>query len=150
MADHNASMDLLVFREKDGKFGLDATQIEEILRPQELKLHRRSSGDIYSVYREGIEIPAVGMAAVIGMEEPASYENAKFVVPKAVESGVGFLIGEPEEIIQVKVEEIELLPPLIRPMVRGSGMWGIVRSKGKFVIIIDLLEAAEGIVTATM
>ena len=150
MADHNAAMDLLVFREKDSRFGLDAAQIGEILRPQELELHRDSSGDIYSVYREGAEIPAVGIAAVIGMEGPVSYENAKFVVPKAVESGVGFFIGEPEEIMQVTVEEIELLPPLIRPMVRGSGMWGMVRSEGEFVIIIDLLEAAEGIVVGAM
>ena len=59
---------------------------------------------------------------------------------------VGFVIGEPEDIVQVDVEDIELLPPLIRPMVKGRGIWGVAIRKGELVILIDLAEAAARMV----
>ena len=146
MGNHNAAIDLLVFRVKGSRFGLDVAQIGEILRVQELELRRESAGGICGVRREETEIPVVEMAAVIGMEESTPAENAKLVLPRLAASDVGFLIGEPEEIVQVEAGDIELLPPLIRPMVRGSGMWGMAKREEELVILIDLVEAAEGIV----
>ena len=94
---------------------------------------------------EEIGIPVVEITGAIGVEGAVRRENAKLVIPKTVESEVGFFIGEPEEILQVRVEEIELLPPLIRLMVRGSGMWGIVKSEDGPVILVDLAEIARSV-----
>ena len=145
MGNHKAAIDLLIFRVKGSRFGLDVAQIGEILRLQELELHRESAGGICFIRREGTEIPVVEMTALIGMEESVPDENAKLVLPRSAASEVGFLIGEPEEIVQVEARDIELLPPLIRPMVRGSGMWGMAKREEGLVILIDLVEAAEGI-----
>ena len=145
MEEHSVALDLLIFRAQDSRFGLDAAQIGEILQPADLQLWRENSGGVYRACREGVEIPVVEMAAVIGMAEPVPLEDAKLVLPRSAGSGVGFLIGQPEEMVRVEAEEIELLPALIRSMVKGSGMWGITSREEGAVILIDLEEAAEGI-----
>ena len=145
MEEHSVALDLLIFRAQDSRFGLDAAQIGEILQPADLQLWRENSGGVYRACREGVEIPVVEMAAVIGMAEPVPLEDAKLVLPRFAGPGVGFLIGEPEEIARIEAADIDLLPALIRPMVKGSGMWGIAHSQAGAVILIDLVEAAEEI-----
>jgi chemotaxis signal transduction protein len=135
-------MYLLVFNERGLRFGLDAAQIVEMLRLQDVEQRRQGSGGVCSVVRVGTEIPVADMAAVLGLERSGQEERAKLVLCNAEGSLVGFVIGEPEDIVQVDAEDIELLPPLIRPMVKGRGIWGVAVRKGELVILIDLAEAA--------
>lgn len=147
MADQTVAMDLLIFRERGYRLGLDAIQIEEILRVQELDLQRDISGSICSFYRDGVEVPVVEMAAYIGLERSKEDEYSKLLLVNVEQSTWGFLIGEPEDIVPVAVEDIELLPDLIKPMIKGSGIWGVVRGEGEMVVLIDLVEAVGKIIT---
>ena len=147
MTDHSSGLDLLVFRERGHRFGLDAAQVEEMLRLQELELQRDRSDRIRSFYRDGVEIPVVEMTAVIGMERATEDEYSKLVLVNVKQSTWGFLISEPEEIVPVEVEDIELLPALIRRMVKGSGIWGVVKGEGEMVVLVDLMEAIGKVVT---
>lgn len=146
MASQTVAMDLLVYNEGGLRFGLDAAQIVEMLRLQDVELRREGSGGFCSVVRVGTEIPVADMAAVLGMERSAQEERAKLVLCNAAGSLVGFVIGQPEDIAPVDVEDIELLPPLIRPMVKGRGIWGVAKREGELVILIDLAEAAGRLV----
>jgi len=137
-------LDLLIFRAKGNRFGLDAAQIGEILELSELQLHRENSAGAYRALREGVEISVIEITAAIGMAESVSLAEAKLLLPRSTELGVAFLIGEPEEMVQVEVADIELLPALIRPMVKGKGLWGIAAREEGAVLLIDLVEAAEG------
>jgi chemotaxis signal transduction protein len=145
MEEHSAALDLLIFRVKGNRFGLDAAQIGEILELSELQLHRENSTDVYRAIRDGVEIPVVEIAAVIGMAESVPLEETKLVLPRSAGSDVAFLIGEPEEMVRVETADIELLPALIRPMVKGRGVWGIAAREEGAVLLIDLAEAAESI-----
>ena len=42
-----------------------------------------------------------------------------------------------------EVDQIEVLPPLVRSMVEGSGMWAAAKCADGLVILIDLVEATE-------
>jgi len=139
------ALDLLIFRVQDSRFGLDAAQIGEILEPSELQLHRDSSSDAYRAIREGVEIPVIEITTVVGMTESVPLAEAKLLLPRFAETNVAFLIGEPEEMAQVEVADIELLPTLIRPMVKGRGVWGIAAREAGAVLLVDLVEVAEGI-----
>ena len=147
MTDQTVAIDLLIFRERGCRFGLDAAQIKEMLRLQELDLQRDRSGSIRSFCRDGIDIPVVEMAATIGMEGSTGDEYSKLVLVDVEQSTWGFLIGEPEGIMPVAAGDIELLPALIKPMIEGSGIWGIVKGEGEMVMLIDLVEAAGKVVT---
>ena len=139
------ALDLLVFRAGDNRFGLDAAQIGEVVRLQELELQTGDSGPARGVYRDGREILVVEMTAVVGVTGSIPRGSAKVVLHASGGTEIGFVVGEPEEMARVDVEGIEPLPPLLRPMVRGSGMWGLARLDGGLVILIDLAEAATGI-----
>lgn len=145
MADSGTAMDLLVFWEGDARFGLDAAQVKGILDPQKMGVKEADGRGSYTVASEGTEIQVVAMGAVLGLDGAAGPEGARLILPRSTASGVGFLIGRVEEIVQVEADDIDLFPPLVRPMVKGSGMWGVARSQGESVILIDLVEAAERI-----
>lgn len=146
MASNDLSMDLLVFRVGDHRFGLDAAQMGEVVRLQEVEQRTDDSGAVRGVYREGREIPVAEVTAVIGLTGSIAPESAKVVLPKPGEADIGFVIGEPEEMARVEVGGIESLPALLMPMVRGSGMWGVTRLDEGVVILIDLAEAGESVV----
>ena len=145
MAQASAVLDLLVYREGDSRFGVDAAQISGILDPRELELHREGGHGAYTMARDGMEIPVVDMGVALGTAEAMTRGDARLVLLRSAESGVGFLIGPVEEVVQVDAGDIDLFPPIMRPMIKGSGMWGVARNQGSSVILIDLVEAAEGI-----
>ena len=148
MPEASGVLDLLVYRDGDSRFGVDAAQINSILDPRELDLRREAGHGTFTMAREGMQIPVVDMAAAFGMGEAMAREDARLVLLRSAESGVGFLIGPVEEVVQVDADDIDLFPPLLRPMLEGSGMWGVARSQGSSVILSALLEAAEGIAPA--
>ena len=143
MAPPELAMDLLVFRSGATRFGLDAAQIAEVLSVQELETPASAAGAAgQCVCRDGVEIPVVELesASAGSMAERAA---AKVVLPKAARPAVGFVIGDPEEMARVEVDQIEVLPPLVRSMVEGSGMWAAAKCADGLVILIDLVEATE-------
>ena len=151
MAPPDLGMDLLVFRSGATRFGLDAAQIAEVLSVQELEETDGAGGD-HCVSRGGVEIPVVELEPLASGGSPANggsvagRRDAKVVLPKAAQPMVGFVIGDPEEMTRVEVEQIEPLPPLVRSMVKGSGIWAAAKCEGGLVILIDLVEATAAAV----
>lgn len=143
---NDLAVDLLVFRSGGTRFGLDAAQIAEVLRLQELEVVGDGASGARCVCGGGVEIPVVELVSPASNGELTRRQDAKLVLPRAAQPAVGFVIGDPEEMVRVEAEEIEALPPLIRSMVKGSGMWAAARCEGGLVIVIDLVEAAEAMV----
>ena len=143
---NDLAVDLLVFRSGGTRFGLDAAQIAEVLRLQELEVVGDGASGARCVCGGGVEIPVVELVSPASNGELTRRQDAKLVLPRAAQPAVGFVIGDPEEMVRVKAEEIEALPPLIRSMVKGSGMWAAARCEGGLVIVIDLVEAAEAMI----
>lgn len=143
MTPRDLAMDLLVFRSGATRFGLDAAQIAEVLSLQDQEVVGDPAAGTGRVYREGVEIRVVELAAEPGGGRPSRRRDAKLVLPKAAEPTAGFAIGDPEEMLRVEARQIEALPPMIRSMVEGSGMWAAAKCEGGLVILIDLVEAGE-------
>ena len=143
MTRSESALDLLIFRAGEARFGLDAAQIAAVLRPEDLEVVEGNEAGETQVRHGGATFPVVGLAAMAWDAELARSQAAKVVLPKGTPPPVGFIIGDPEEMARVEVGSIEALPPLIRAMVQGSGMWAAARHEDGLVILIDLAEVAE-------
>lgn len=143
MTRSEAALDLLIFRAGEARFGLDAAQIAAVLSPEGLEVLEGNRAGETQVRHGGVVFPVVGLAAMAWDEGLARSQAAKVVLTKGTPTAVGFIIGDPEEMARVEVGSIEALPPLVRTMVQGSGMWAVARHEDGLVILIDLAEAAE-------
>jgi len=138
------ALELLIFRAGETRFGLDAAQIAEVVSLDEVEIARDGGDGGPRVRRGGAEVPVVGLGSMEWERARAQSRSAKLVLPKSTPPAAGFVIGDPDEMVRVEADRIEPLPPLIRDMVRGSGMWAAARCEGGLVILIDLAEAAQG------
>ena len=143
MPDQHVSMNLLIFSLNGSRYGLDAEQIVEMVEHQdEEKLDRASSGS-HGVLRRGEEIPVVELAERIGLKGPVTYTAPKIVLPRADEMRMGFLIEDPQEMAPIAVEDIYLLPDLVKRLGAGAGIWGVARRADHLIILVDLMEAGD-------
>jgi chemotaxis signal transduction protein len=144
MADQPFLLHLLIFTLQGTRFALDAEQVSAMTAPRpEEPLQRLSSGS-YRLLRGGQEIPVVELAERIGLPRPAAYRAPRIVFPRAEGVQTGFLIEEPQEMAEVAVENIALLPELVRRTGAGAGVWALARWSGHLIVLIDLSEAGTG------
>lgn len=147
MSSPDPHLDLLVFRAGETRFGLDAEQIAEVLSLEDLEVVPGGPNGPPHLCRAGVEIPLVDLASMKWGQALAHQREAKLVLPKEAPPPAAFVIGDPEEMLRVETGAVEALPPMIRSMVRGSGIWAAARSGDGLVILIDLAEAAEAVVS---
>lgn len=139
MSDKNVSMNVLVFTENGQRFGLDAAQIAAMVPMQGVE----QLDEGFRMPYQGGEVSVVSLAEKIGFKRRVAHRVAKIVLPKINRAQVGFLIGDPEEMVVVTDRDIELLPDLIERTGAGAGIWGIVRHEEELIVLIDLMEAGN-------
>ena len=140
MADQHFLLHLLIFTLQGNRFALDAEQIASMTAPRpEEPLERLSSGE-YRFLQRGRELSVVELAERIGLPRPAAYRAPRIVFPRAQGVQTGFLIEEPQEMAEVAVEDIALLPELVRRTGAGAGVWALARWSGHLIVLIDLSE----------
>ena len=142
MTYQETSLDLLVFKTNGNRFGLDATQIGEMIEARDERLNETSFGR-YRILYKGEEIPIVKLAERIGLKDQLTYTTPKIVIPKSDRVKIGFLIEDPEAIVPVAIDDIELFPELVERVGAGPGIWGIAKRHEHLIILIDLMEAGD-------
>jgi chemotaxis signal transduction protein len=140
------ALDLLVFRTGEARFGLDAEQIARVVDLPGLEATGDGGDGPVRVLVGRDELPLVALGSPGDDEAQLREPATKLVVPKGTPPPVAFAIGDLEEMVRVEADQIGRLPPLVRSMVEGSGMWAAARCETGLVILIDLDEAAEAAV----
>ena len=143
MTNQDASLNLLIFKTNGNRFGLDAAQIGEMIEPQDVERLNETSSGRYRILYKGDEIPIVKLADRIGLKGQQTYTTPKIVIPKSDRSKIGFLIEDPETIVPVTIDDIELFPELVERVGVGPGIWGIAKRHEHLIILIDLMEAGD-------
>ena len=143
MTNQDASLNLLIFKTNGNRFGLDAAQIGEMIEPQDVERLNETSSGRYRILYKGDEIPIVKLADRIGLKGQQTYTTPKIVIPKSDRSKIGFLIEDPETIVSVTIDDIELIPELVERVGAGPGIWGIAKRHEHLIILIDLMEAGD-------
>ena len=143
MTNQDASLNLLILKTNGNRFGLDAAQIGEMIEPQDVERLNETSSGRYRILYKGDEIPIVKLADRIGLKGQQTYTTPKIVIPKSDRSKIGFLIEDPETIVPVTIDDIELFPELVERVGVGPGIWGIAKRHEHLIILIDLMEAGD-------
>ena len=143
MTHQEASLNLLVFKTNGNRFGLDAAQIGEMIEPQDVERLNETSFGRYRILYKGEEIPIVKLAERIGLKDQLMYTTPKIVIPKSDRVKIGFLIEDPEAIVPVTIDDIELFPELVERVGVGPGIWGLAKRHEHLIILIDLMEAGD-------
>lgn len=116
------SLNLLLFSVGGVSFGVDADQVAEITAYKGEKAE-----DLFWFHEE------MGYG-----NRPVSYHTPVIVALKFGQSGVHkVIIDAMEDIAEFRLDNINILPPLLEPFTLNYGYWGVLQRSGKMVLLLD-------------
>ncbi len=135
-----AVQQLVIFRIDKEDFGVEITQVREIIRPQEIfKIPNAPEfieglinlrGKVHTVYN---------LKKRFSMSDHTFDDNTKIIIVSVQGLMVGFIVDEVNEIVRVDTEDIESTPPSI-VSIDKKYITGIAKLDKKLVLLLDLTK----------
>jgi len=133
-----ASRQLVIFNINEESFGVEITQVKEIIKPM----------DIFKVpntpeFIEGLINLRGKVHTVFNLRKRFSLptrefdDSTKIIIVNVNSMSIGFIVDEVNEIIRVEDEDIEMTPQTITSLNRKY-MSGVAKLGDRIVLILDL------------
>ncbi len=131
---------LVNFRLRDEKFGVDIRSVREIIRVGDITRMPETPSFIQGVANlRGQIIPVIDLAEQFGLAPQEKLpESARIVVTEVKGQTVGMLVDEVPEVLEIPEENIEPTPELIQTEVRKDYIKGVGKLEGRLIILLDL------------
>lgn len=117
------NLDLLLFSFNNAWFGIDIEQLASI-----------------SPYQDDDGDDLISMEQLFG-GKPRSYREPRIISVKGDGAGkmppYRLLIEAPEDIRNVDWRDIRPLPPLLEPLIRRQGVWGVLPLAERLILLLD-------------
>lgn len=117
------NLELLLFSFNNAWFGIDIEQLAAI-----------------TPYREDEGDDSVSLERIFG-GRPPSYREPRIISVKGDGAGkippYRLLIEAPEDIRNVDWREVRPLPPLLEPLLRRRGVWGVLPLDERLILLLD-------------
>lgn len=129
--------DLLCFTINNEAYGLEVSQIQEILKVPKVAAVPRASSSLVGVFSlRGTMVPIVDLRVLLGVEQRSKDRHSRILVLRDLEP-LGLLVDEVTHVRRLNPEHVEPLPKNMRGD-KMSVLQGVARQGESFVMIIDL------------
>lgn len=131
---------LVTFRLRDEEFGVDISQVREIVRMMDITHIPEAPGFIEGVINlRGQVIAVIDLAKQFGLipkEKPEKTD--RIVVVEVGEQTVGMIVDEVPEVLRIAKEDIEPTPEIIQTEVKEDYIKGVGKIGDRLLILLDL------------
>lgn len=129
---------LVIFRLAGEEFGLDISQVREIVRLQDITPMPKAPEFIRGVTNlRGQIIAVMDLAKRFGLKEAADGEKTRIVICEIRNNAVGLIVDEVPEVIRISSENIEPTPQMLETQIHTDFIKGVGKLEGRLVIILD-------------
>lgn len=131
---------LVIFRLRDEEFGVNISEVREIVRMMEITHIPEAPGFIEGVINlRGQVIAVVDLARQFGLAQEAERpKTARIVVIELAGKTVGLIVDEVPEVLRISQDSIEPTPELIESEVHRDYLKGVGKLQDRLVILLDL------------
>jgi len=131
---------LVIFRLRDEEFGVDISEVREIVRMMEITHIPEAPGFIEGVVNlRGQVIAVVELARQFGLAPEAERpKTARIVVIEIQDKTVGLIVDEVPEVLRISQDNIEPTPEIIETEVHRDYLRGVGKLEDRLVILLDL------------
>jgi purine-binding chemotaxis protein CheW len=123
-------------------YGIDTTQVREIIRMREITPIPRQPPYVEGVMNvRGVIIPVVNLKKRFGLQQDGS-KHPHIVIVESAKGLVGMLVDSVSEVIRVPAQQVHP-PPQVTKGIDGEYLRGICRLGDKLMIYLDLEKLLE-------
>lgn len=131
---------LIKFAVADLTFGIEITQIHQILKPQEIFKVPNTPPFIEGLLNlRGRVLTVFNLRKRFGMEARANDGNTKIIIVNMNDVLIGFIVDSVTEIVRLNEEEFEDTPPSLHGIDRKY-LSGVGKMGDKLIMILDLTK----------
>lgn len=131
---------LVTFRLRDEEFGVDISQVREIVRMMAITHIPEAPGFIEGVINlRGQVIAVIDLAKQFGLTPKEKLEKTdRIVVVEVGEQTVGMIVDEVPEVLRIAKENIDPTPELIQTEIKKDYIKGVGKIGERLLILLDL------------
>jgi purine-binding chemotaxis protein CheW len=130
---------LVVFKIGDEEFGVDISQVREIVRLIEVTYMPKAPAFIEGVVNlRGQIVAVIDLAKRLGIPSRPRGEATRIIVIEIGENTVGMIVDSVSEVLRISSGEIEEVPGLIETEVPEHYIRGVGKLKDRLLVLLDL------------
>ncbi|NLV91980.1 MAG: purine-binding chemotaxis protein CheW [Firmicutes bacterium] len=131
---------LVVFSLYGEEFGIEITQVREIIKPREITRLPHTPDFIKGVTNiRGEVIPVIDLRQRFGVEAATTDQDSRIIITELNDSRVGFIVDSVAEVLRIPRTSIEPPPRTIAGL-RANYIQGIGRVDERLLIVLDVTQ----------
>ncbi len=135
-----ASHQLIKFMVADLTFGIEITQIHQILKPQQIFKVPNTASFIEGLLNlRGRVLTVFNLRKRFGLPEKENDDNTKIIIVTQNDFLLGFIVDSVTEIVRIPDEEIEPTPPSLHGFDKKF-LSGIGKVEDNVILLLDLAK----------
>jgi purine-binding chemotaxis protein CheW len=128
----------LVFLLSNEEYGIDISMVREIIRLPEITPIPRAPSYIRGIMSlRGAVLPILDLCWLLSMPDSKPDRKSRILVASFEEAPVGIIVDAVTEVVEHKEEDLEP-PPMLTSNGASDHIVGMVRYKGRLIILLDL------------
>ena len=132
---------MVVFMIQDEEFGVEISQVKEILKLVPITRMPKSPEFIEGVINlRGQIITVVDLAKRFTLASKGNTENTRIMVIEVGDNTVGMIVDSVSEVLRLPLKNIEKTPALIETTVHERYLKGVGKFEDRLLILLDLNE----------
>ncbi|MDD5730577.1 MAG: chemotaxis protein CheW [Candidatus Omnitrophica bacterium] len=130
---------LVVFTIGDEEFGVDISQVREIVRLLQITYLPKAPEFIEGVVNlRGQVVAVIDLAKRLGLSTKGRGETTRIVIVEFGENTVGMIVDSVSEVLRLSSEYVEAVPALVITEIPEPYIWGVGKLKDRLLILLDL------------
>ncbi|MDD5668892.1 MAG: chemotaxis protein CheW [Candidatus Omnitrophica bacterium] len=130
---------LVVFTIGDEEFGVDITQVREIVRLVQITYLPKAASFIEGVVNlRGQILAVIDLSKRLGIGSKPRGERTRIIVVEVGENIVGMIVDSVSEVLRLASDSIEEVPSLIDTEVPEHYIRGVGKLKDRLLVLLDL------------
>ncbi|MCK8816339.1 chemotaxis protein CheW [Natroniella sulfidigena] len=127
---------MIIFELNQEEFGIDINNVNEIIRPEEIRPVPQSSDFIAGIINlRGEIIIIVDLRKKFGLQAEVN-SDTRIIVAELAETKVGFIVDDASEVLRVEGDEIAPPPKQIEG-IQADLLQGVVKRDERLIILLD-------------
>ncbi len=132
---------LVVFKIGDEEFGVEISQVREIVKLIDITRMPKAPQFIEGVVNlRGQIITVIDLAKRLDLPSAGRTDATRIMVVEVSNNTVGMIVDSVSEVLRLSVDDIEDTPSLIETEVHERYLRGVGKNSGRLLILLDLNE----------
>lgn len=130
---------LVVFTIGDEEFGVDISQVREIVRLVQITYLPKAPTFIEGVVNlRGQVLAVIDLSKRLGVPSKERSENTRIIVVEVGENTVGMIVDSVSEVLRLASDFVEEVPSLVETEIPEHYIRGVGKLKDRLLVLLDL------------